>query len=134
MEEVAFAWIILVFAIWTGATESIFAIANAQANDRADPKYFVAVSSTLMVAWSISGFATPFVTTLLTGYLGPKTFMAVAAVIATAYGLFAFIRVRQREAVPEAETEPFQPASAQAPYSAEIWPETPDSEATPVPR
>lgn len=123
LDNVAFAWIILVFAIWTGATESIFAIANAQANDRADPKYFVAVSSTLMVAWSVSGFAVPFVTTLLTGYLGPKTFMAVAAIIAAAYGLFAFVRVRQREAVPEAETEPFQPASAQAPYSTEIWPE-----------
>ena len=39
------------FAIWSGATETIFAVAKAHANDRADPQYYVSLSSTLLVAW-----------------------------------------------------------------------------------
>ena len=38
-------------------------MANAHANDRAEPQYYVAVSSTLLVAWSLSGLVLPGVAT-----------------------------------------------------------------------
>lgn len=72
LSGVALIWLILVFAIWSGATESIYAVANAHANDRADPQYYVSVSTTLLVAWSISGFVLPALATLFTELVGPR--------------------------------------------------------------
>ena len=115
-------WLILVFAIWSGATETIFAVANAHANDRAEPQYFVAVSSTLLVAWSISGFILPAVATALTQVVGPRAFMFVAIAIAAVYAGFVLYRLTRREATPSAETEPYQPITAQAPYTPELGP------------
>ena len=38
MDGTSLLWLILVFAVWSGATESIYAVANAHANDRAEPR------------------------------------------------------------------------------------------------
>jgi len=122
-------WLVLLFAVWSGATESIYAIANAHANDRADPQYYVSLSSTLMVAWSLSGLVLPGIATALTPIVGPRAFMVIALVVAAAYALFVAYRVTRREPVPDAEQEPYQPVSAQAPYTAELAPqaeETPE--------
>ncbi len=122
----AFFWVVVVFAVWTGATESIYAIANAHANDRADPEYYVSLSSTLMIAWSVSALVLPAVATALTPVLGPKAFMTIALVIAGSYALFVLFRVIRREPTPEAETEPYQQISAQAPLTAELAPQPAD--------
>jgi MFS family permease len=119
-------WLILVFAVWSGATETIFAVANAHANDRADPQYYVAVSSTLLVAWSISGFLLPGLATVLTQVAGPRAFMYLAMGVAALYAGFVAYRLTRREPAPEAEQEPYQPISAQAPYTAELAPHVAD--------
>jgi MFS family permease len=116
-------WLILVFAVWSGATETIFAVANAHANDRAEPQYYVAVSSTLLVAWSISGVLMPGVATALTEVVGPQAFMYVAMGVAALYAAFVAYRLTRREPAPEAEQEPYQPISAQAPYTVELAPQ-----------
>ncbi len=118
----ALLWLILVFAIWSGATETIFAVANAHANDRAEPRYYVALSSTLLVAWSISGFLLSGLATVLTQVVGAKAFMFVAMGIAALYAVFVGYRLTRREPTPEADHEPYQPISAQAPYTAELAP------------
>ncbi len=115
-------WLIVVFAIWSGATESIYAVANAHANDRADPQYYVSLSSTLLVAWSVSGLVLPGLATALTQALGPQAFMYVAMAIAALYAGFVAYRVTRREPVPEADHEPYQPISAQLPHTAELEP------------
>ncbi len=116
-------WLILVFAIWSGATESIYAIANAHANDRADPQYYVSLSSTLLVAWSVSGIVLPGVATALTQAAGPRAFMFVAMAVAALYAAFVVYRVMRRDPVPEEDQEPYQAISAQAPHTAELAPQ-----------
>lgn len=115
-----FALIVVIFAVWSGATESVFSIANAHANDRADPEYYVSLSSTLLVAWSVSGLAVPALATFLTPGFGPKVFMYIAIVIAALYGGFITYRLFRRDPIPLEETEPYQQVSAQVPLSAEL--------------
>ena len=82
-----------------------------------------------MVAWSLSGLVLPGIATALTPVFGPRAFMVIALVVAAAYALFVAYRVTRREPVPDAEQEPYQPVSAQAPYTAELAPqaeETPE--------
>jgi MFS family permease len=119
-------WLILVFAIWSGGTESIFAVANAHANDRADPQYYVSLSSTLLVAWSVSGFVLPGLATALTQVAGPRAFMFVAMTVAALYATFVAYRLTRREPAPEADHEPYQPISAQVPHTAELAPQLSD--------
>jgi MFS family permease len=114
-------WVVLIFALWSGATEAIFAVANAHANDRAEPQYYVALSSTLLVAWSISGLVLPGVATVLTEVVGPRAFMFVAIAIAALYAAFVGFRLLRRE--PVAAQEPYQPITAQAPYTPEMSPQ-----------
>lgn len=128
MSGAALLWLILVFAVWSGATEAIYAVANAHANDRADPQYYVSLSSTLLVAWSISGILLPGLTTALTQVLGTRAFMLVAMAVAALYAGFVIWRLTRRPATAEAEQEPFQTVSAQAPLTAELAPHAPEDD------
>lgn len=112
---------ILMFGIWAGATETIYAVANAHANDRAEPQYYVALSMTMLFAWSLSGFVIPGAASFLTEIYGPKAFMYVAMVIATSYGLFVLFRMTRREGVPIEDQETYEPRAAQVPYSPELY-------------
>ncbi|MCF3640759.1 MFS transporter [Rhizobium sp. TRM95111] len=107
--------LMLVFAIWAGAVETVYAIANAHANDRTDPADFVPLASTLLVAWSTSATVVPLLVTALTPVLGQQTFIYAAMVVAIAYGLFVLTRLRRRETVPASERESFEVKSAQVP-------------------
>ncbi len=128
LDGVALLWLVVVFAIWGGATEAIYSVANAHANDRADPQYYVSLSSTLLVAWSVSGLVIPGLATMLTPVLGVQAFMYLAIVIAALYGGFVLYRVTRREPVPEAATEPYQQVSAQAPLTSELAPQPPEDD------
>ncbi len=112
--------LILLFAVWAGATETIYAVANAHANDRASPEYYVAVSTTMLFAWSLSGFVIPGFATLMTSFFGVKAFMYVAIAIAAAYGLFVVYRMAQREAAAADEHVAYEPRAAQAVYAPEL--------------
>jgi MFS family permease len=125
MAGAALLWLILVFAVWSGGTESIYAVANAHANDRAEPRYYVSLSSTLLIAWSISGLVLPGLATALTQVAGPSAFMYLAIAIAALYAAFVAYRLTRREPVPEKDIEPYQPISAQAPYTSELAPQPP---------
>ena len=120
MSGAALLWLILVFAVWSGATETIYAVANAHANDRAEPQYYVSLSSTLLVAWSISGFVLPGLATALTQVVGPRAFMFVVLAVAALYAGFVAYRLTRRERAPEPGHEPYRPISAQAPYTPEL--------------
>jgi MFS family permease len=128
-----FLLVIAILGVWAGATETIYAVANAHANDRTEPRYYVSLSSTLLVAWSLSGLVIPGVATALTELVGPRAYMFLAMGIAGAYGLFVLYRITRRTAVPEAETEPYQQVSPQMPVmpDLELYPE--EEEATPRP-
>jgi MFS family permease len=128
VDTAAFVAIVLVFGIWAGATEAIFAVASAHANDRADPQYYVSLTTTLLVAWSISGFILPIIATALTPVFGPQAFMYVAIFTAACFGLFVAYRTAQRPPVPPSDQEPYQQLSGQVPRTAELGPVPEDSE------
>lgn len=117
-----FALVAVVFAVWAGATESIYSIANAYANDRAEPEFYVSLSSTLLVAWSLSSLVLPAVTTALMPLFGPATFIYMITLVATLYAVFVVFRLRRRDPVPAAETERYRQLSGQAPLGPELGP------------
>jgi len=43
--NLSFIWLILMFALWAGSIETIYSVSSALANDRADPKHYVFLSS-----------------------------------------------------------------------------------------
>ncbi|MCP8896658.1 MFS transporter [Shinella daejeonensis] len=111
----AFLLLIFVYAIWAGATESVYSIANAHANDRTDPEDFVPLASTMLVAWSVSATLVPLGVTALTPVLGDHTFIYAVIAVALTYGVFVATRLRRRETVPPEERENFELRSAQVP-------------------
>ena len=125
-------WVILVFGICSGATESIFSIATAHANDRAEPQYYVSLSSTLLIAWSLSGVVLPAVTTLLMPYTGTNTFLWLALGLAVFYMAFVLYRMTLREPVPEKEQTSYQTVSAQVPLTSELAPHQLEERKKPV--
>lgn len=88
----------LTFALWAGAIESIYSLANAQANDRASPEHFVPLSSALLLIWSIGATAVPMLITALSYRFGPQTFIYAIVLSTLALGLFVIIRLASRGA------------------------------------
>ncbi|MEO5323835.1 MFS transporter [Mesorhizobium sp. CC13] len=108
---------VAIYIVWSGASESIYSLANAHASDRASKDDLVALSSSMLFAWSLSGFVVPGIGTLLTAVYGTQAFMYVAIVIAAAYSAFVLWRLRTSRAVPAGETGAFSPMAAQVPPS-----------------
>jgi MFS family permease len=116
----ALAIVICIYVVWSGACESIYSLASAHANDRAGKDDLVALSSTMLLAWSLSGFLVPGLGTVLTALYGTQSFMYVATVIAVAFSLFVGWRLFRAEPVPAEETGSFAPMTAQAPLPVEL--------------
>jgi len=111
---------ILIYMVWSGAAESIYSLSSAHASDRASKDDLVALSSTMLFAWSLSGFVVPGLTTALTAAYGTSAFMGVAIVLGAAYCIFVVLRIARSPAVPSAETGAFSPMTAQAPLPVEL--------------
>lgn len=112
--------LVVIYVIWDGASESIYSLASAHAADRASKADMVALSSSLLFAWSLSGFLVPGIVTGLSALYGTQTFIYVAIFIAAAFCLFVLWRVVTMRAVSNAETGSFAPMSAQAPLPVEL--------------
>jgi MFS family permease len=116
--------IILIYVVWSGASESIYSLSSAHANDRAAKDDLVTLSSSLLFAWSLSGFLIPGIGTALTAAYGTQSFMYVAIAIAMAFCAFVGWRVATTQRVPAEETGSFAPIPAQAPLPVEPAPGT----------
>lgn len=112
--------LIVVYLLWDGATETVYSLASAHAADRADKSEMVALSSSLLFAWSLSGFVVPAIVTGLSALYGTQTFIYVSVGLALAYALFVAWRIVRARPVPSPETGPFQPMTAQAPLPVEL--------------
>ena len=111
--------IIVIYVVWSGASESIYSLSSAHASDRAAKADMVTLSSSLLFAWSLSGFLIPGIGTALTAIYGTQSFMYVAIAIAMAYSAFVAWRVATTRRVPAGETGSFAPIPAQAPLPVE---------------
>ncbi|PDQ18245.1 MFS transporter [Mesorhizobium sanjuanii] len=116
----ALAALVVIYIVWDGASESIYSLASAHAADRASKDDMVALSSSLLFAWSLAGFIVPGIVTGLSVIYGTQTFIYVAIAIAAAFCLFVLWRVTTTLAVPATETGNFAPMSAQAPLPVEL--------------
>ncbi|KQZ80906.1 MFS transporter [Mesorhizobium sp. Root157] len=116
----ALGLLIVIYVIWDGASESIYSLGSAHANDRAGKDDLVALSSSLLFAWSLSGFVVPGIVTGLSVVVGTQAFMYVAVIIAAAFLVFVIWRVATTQAVPADETGSFAPMTAQAPLPVEL--------------
>ncbi|HTV69958.1 MAG TPA: MFS transporter [Rhizobiaceae bacterium] len=116
----ALATIIAIYVIWSGSSESIYSLSSAHANDRASKDELVHLSSSMLFAWSVSGFVVPGLGTLLTAWYGTQSFMYVAIAIAAIYCLFVIWRVAISRAVPKEETGSFAPMTPQAPFAVDL--------------
>jgi MFS family permease len=116
----ALAVLVVIYVMWDGAAESIYSLASAHASDRASKHDLVALSSSLLFAWSFSGFVIPGIVTVLTAVYGTQAFMFVAVGIAAAYAAFVAWRVAMAKAVPVEEAGSFSPMTAQAPPAIEL--------------
>ena len=118
-QDSSYLFLVLVFMVWSGASETIYSVSSAHANDRAGKGDLVALSSTMLFAWSISGFIMPAAATVLTAFFGTQAFMYVAVAIAASFCAFVTWRVLQAPAAPETGGG-FAPLSAQAPLPIEM--------------
>jgi hypothetical protein len=110
----------LIYVVWSGSTESIYSLSSAHANDRADKDDLVALASTMLFAWSLSGCIIPAIATALTPVYGTGAFMWVAVTIAILFCLFVGWRIVRQRAVPAAQSGNFSPLAAQAPLPVEL--------------
>ena len=106
---------IAIYLVWSGASESIYSLSSAHANDRASKEELVRLSGTMLFLWSVSGFLVPGIGTALTAVFGTASFILVAIVIAALFCAFTIWRVMRSPRVPAEAAGPFTPLSAQAP-------------------
>ncbi|MDQ0318385.1 MFS family permease [Pararhizobium capsulatum DSM 1112] len=107
--------LMLVFAIWAGAVEAVYSLANAHANDRTVPADFVPLASTMLLCWSSAATIIPLGVTVLTPIFGPQTFIYAVLGIAFAYIAFVAVRLLHREVMPAHLRESFEIKTAQMP-------------------
>jgi len=115
-----FILLMIVFLVFGGAVETVYSVANAHANDRADPGDFVPLSSTLLVAWSTAATIVPLCITFLAPVFGQQTFIYAIILVALAYGAYVVWRLKERGPAPEAERESHEVRSAQMPNAATV--------------
>ena len=116
----ALALLVAIYLMWDGASETVYSLASAHAGDRAGKSDLVALSSSLLFAWSLSGFVVPAIVTGLSAFYGTQVFIYVCVAIAAAYALFVTLRVVLARPAPAAETGSFAPMTAQAPLPVEL--------------
>ena len=108
-----FFWLVAMFAIWVGSIETFYSVSSALANDRADPRDYVFLSSTQMVMWSLGAFIIPLISTGLLFFFPVTMFMWLLLGISAFFAVFVVVRIFIRDAVPTEEMESFQYATAQ---------------------
>ena len=112
--------IVVIYVVWSGASESIYSLSSAHANDRAAKDDLVTLSSTMLFAWSVSGFLVPGIGTALTASAGTQAFMYRGDRHRRRLLRLRRLAYRQGTAVPPAETGSFSPMTAQAPLAVDL--------------
>src|SRR6202048_4479831 len=96
-QRVPFALLALLFGIFGGLAESLYAVGVAHANDRAVATDSVALSSTLLFVWALGSSVGPTVGTYAIQLIGPRAFFVYVIVLTLAFTLFAAWRLSRRK-------------------------------------
>jgi len=87
----------VLFAIFGGFAESLYAVGVAHANDRADKSDYVALSSTLLFVWALGAAIGPTTGTFAMQLISPSAFFDYVIVLTAGFTLFATWRLRRRK-------------------------------------
>jgi MFS family permease len=87
----------ILFAIFGGFAESLYAVGVAHANDRADKSDYVALSSTLLFVWALGAAIGPTTGTFAMQLISPSAFFDYVIVLTAGFTLFATWRLRRRK-------------------------------------
>ncbi len=92
-----FALLALLFGIFGGLAESLYAVGVAHANDRAVSTDYVALSSTLLFVWALGSSVGPPIGTFAIQLIRPIAFFVYVIVLTTVFTLFAVWRLSRRK-------------------------------------
>jgi MFS family permease len=92
-----FALIALLFGVFGGLGESLYAVGVAHANDRAVATDYVALSSTLLFVWALGSAVGPTIGTYAIQLLRPSAFFVYVIALTLAFTLFALWRLSRRK-------------------------------------
>jgi MFS family permease len=92
-----FALLALLFGVFGGLAESLYAVGVAHANDRAVATDYVALSSTLLFVWALGSAVGPTAGTYAIQLIAPRAFFVYVMVLTLAFTLFAIWRLSRRK-------------------------------------
>jgi len=110
------------FALYGGAAMTVYSVCIAHTADRARPELMVAMSSSLLFAWSIGGIIGPTAAATTMEFLGPGGLFIYTATVATLFIAFVLYRIRERIAVPTEGRERFVTLPQPGPLTSEMDP------------
>lgn len=127
------AVIAVLYILWDGATESIYAVSSAHAGDRASKDDLVMMSGTMLFAWALSAFVVPGIATLLTARFGTVAFIPLAVGLGLAFAAFAAWRIFRTGVIESSGAPILPPHPAQAPQTLEAaLPQDPEGPPAPA--
>jgi MFS family permease len=100
----SFVLLALLFGMFGGFSESLYAVGVAHANDRAVKADYVALSSTLLFVWALGSAIGPTTGTYAIQLTTPSAFFVYVIALTLAFSLFAVWRLSRRKADPLVET------------------------------
>jgi MFS family permease len=95
--QMPFALLALLFGIFGGLAESLYAVGVAHANDRAVATDYVALSSTLLFVWALGSTIGPTVGTFAIQLVSPGAFFVYVIALTGAFTVFAVWRLSRRK-------------------------------------
>jgi MFS family permease len=95
--QMPFALIALLFAIFGGLAESLYAVGVAHANDRAVMADYVALSSTLLFVWALGAAIGPTTGTYAMELISPRAFFVYVIALTLTFTVFSLWRLYRRK-------------------------------------
>jgi len=132
-----FALLIVVFGAWSlplltilsfafgDMMGPIYGLSVAQTNDYVEKDQFVAVSSGLLIAYSLGAIAGPNIASWLMNGVGPIGLWLYVAVILLGLGGYTVYRVRRHTALPVKEQGNYVAVAGETPLAGELDPRAP---------
>lgn len=118
-----FLGLIVLAMAFGGSAYSVYPISATHANDHADRRYTVAVSSGLLLSWAIGSIIGPLLATAAMGLLGPAGLFLYTAVVGGLLCLYIVWRMTRRAPVPAEQRVTFVAQSpVTTPIAAELDP------------
>jgi MFS family permease len=99
-----FVLLALLFGVFGGLAESLYAVGVAHANDRAAAADYVALSSTLLFVWALGSSVGPTAGTFAIQLIMPRAFFVYVMILTLAFTVFAIWRLWRRKVDPIVES------------------------------